>query len=504
LNTGNKTEALKNFHRTIEIFIDLSDSLGIAISYNNLAKIYRQQEDFHRTQKSLDKAIAIASELNNTPLLGSLINAKAGLKRELGDIDESLILYQEALSLAKANGNGSDIARTLNNIGVIYLEKKDYEKAKGFYERAHKIVKEENYLEGQAFTLISLGRYYIVTNNPEQAINLSSEALIIGEKLKNEEIKLKAIKLLLEVFESQKDWERAFFYQKLLIKQNNKSEKNTMEQITQQESIRFSLEKDRFITQKREVEQALEKEKKAQRENIFYIVSSIVFFVLIAALFIIYYRLRASRERNKSITKLSEERKLLLQEVHHRVKNNFQIVSSMLRLQSYNFDNEVLRLNFEEAVNRINAMAIVHDVIYRQEKFTDINSKLYLEKLIQSLHKTGDSRITIAVESEEAPFKIETLINLGIAINELITNSFKHAFNHNIDNPKISISLCSIGNKMYELNYKDNGIGISKGNYSTNFGMDLIETIIHNYEGEVQLVDDEYWNTSIRVTFREF
>src|SRR5690554_4179955 len=155
----------------------------------------------------------------------------------------------------------------------------------------------------------------------------------------------------------------------------------------------------------------LEQEKRRKIRYYYYTAAIVLFILLAIFLFIFYYRFKTTKEQNKIITKQSEERKLLLQEVHHRVKNNFQIVSSMLRLQSYNFEDEKLRLNFQEAVNRINAMAIVHDVIYRQEKFKDINSKTYLEKLVLSLHKTGDSRIKILIDSEEIPFKIETLIS---------------------------------------------------------------------------------------------
>src|SRR5690554_5899464 len=205
----------------------------------------------------------------------------------------------------------------------------------------------------------------------------------------------------------------------------------------------------------------LEQEKRRKIRYYYYTAAIVLFILLAIFLFIFYYRFKTTKEQNKIITKQSEERKLLLQEVHHRVKNNFQIVSSMLRLQSYNFEDEELRKNFNEAVNRINAMAIVHNVIYRQEKFKDIDAKNYLERLVENLHKTGDSRIVISIKSEEIPFKIETLINLGIALNELITNSFKHAFHLTSVDPKIQISLRKLDNKTFELKYKDNGVGFS-------------------------------------------
>src|SRR5690554_798256 len=504
LNSGNKIEALKNFHKTIAIYIGLNDSLGLATVYNNISKIYKQQGDFQRALTHIENSLSIARELDNPVLLSRVINAMAGIKRKVGDLDNALSLYQEALSLTYSANDELMSAEVLNNMGVIHLELKEYSKAKDLFERAYEIVKRKNFRLGEAFSLNSLAKYYFITDNPNKAIGLSEESLEIGKEIGNNEVITKATERLLEIYASLKNWEKAFFYQGLLIDQKIKHEQNTIEQVSQQESIRLKLENERFIIRERVSERALENEIENQRKNIFYISFSVVLLLLVTALFVIYYRLQSSREKNRYITKESEERKLLLQEVHHRVKNNFQIVSSMLRLQSYNFDNEELRLNFEEAVNRINAMAIVHDVIYRQEKFRDINSKTYLEKLIQTLHKTGESRILINVESEEIPFKIETLINLGIAINELITNSFKHAFKLGDEQPKIHISLHTIAEKTYELNYKDNGVGLSKDSYSSNFGMDLIETIIDNYEGTVQIVEDKDWSTAIKITFKEF
>ncbi|WP_417264839.1 tetratricopeptide repeat protein [Brumimicrobium sp.] len=501
---GNKIESLKNFHKTINIFLDLGDSTGIVTGYSNIAKIYRQQKDFQSAQNYLEKAGDIVRNMNKPLLLSRIINGLGGIKREMGELELALSLYREALALTKSAGNQVLTAQILNNIGVVYLEKEDYKEALKYFEESYEIANSINSEPGKGHTLNNLAKYYTKNNNTEKALDYAKEALKIGKTIKNDEIIRKSTALIFEIYQSQENWKEAFIYQELLMKQNQAIEKNAIDQVAQQELIRLKLENDRFLAETELAKQTIAIEKKNQRQSILYILLGVLFVLLLVALFIIYLRLRSSRERNKYITRQSEERKLLLKEVHHRVKNNFQIVSSMLRLQSYNFDNEELRLNFDEAVNRINAMAIVHDAIYRQEKFKDIDSKTYLEKLIEQLKNTGDHRVLFEVDSEEIPFKIETLINLGIALNEMITNSFKHAFNQDNIQPKIFISFHAIGEKEYEINYKDNGIGISKETYTSNFGMDLIETIFENYEGEMKLVEDQEWNTSIKITFKEF
>lgn len=504
LKIGNQTKSLDCLHKSTSIFIDINDSNSIALGYNSIAKIYRDQNDFQRTQEYLDKALIIGRKLGNPDVLSSILNSIAGLKKELGDQAGALALYNEALSIAKEARSEMKSALILNNLGVIHKDLGDLEIAKTFFESAYKIALDNNSDYGKVFTLVNLGDYYRLTNKYDRAFELTNKALEISENTANDEGKHKAILILIKIFEEQKLWEKTAYYQAILIKHKNKIEQQIIEQISQQETIRYKLEKERYIAQNKEDKAKLNREKEIQRLNFLYIIFSVLFVMLLTFSLIVYFRLRSSREMNKDITKQSEERKLLLQEVHHRVKNNFQIVSSMLRLQSYNFDNEILRENFEEAVNRINAMAIVHDVIYRQEKFSDIDAKTYLEKLVKNLHRTGDSRIIISIESEEVPFKIETLINLGIALNELITNSFKHAFNDQMEQPEIKISLSTIGEKTYEIIYKDNGVGINRESYASSFGMELIETIISNFEGEVELMDDQLWKTWIRITFKEF
>lgn len=503
LKIGNQTKALDYLHKSTSIFIDVKDSNGIVLGYNSIAKIYRDQEDLQRTQEYLDKALIVAQKLGDSDVLSSVLNSIAGLTKAMGDQEGALEMYREALSVSKNAKNEMKSALILNNLGVIYKEMGELEEAKIYFDRAYKITVDNNSSFGKVFTMVNLGEYYLLTKNYDKAFKLTNEAFEISSKTANDEGKYKAVNVLVKIFEEQRLWEKMAYYQKILIDYKDKREKQVTEQISQHETIRFKIEKESFISENQEVESKYKLEKETQRLNFIYIIFSIVLVVLITFSSIFYFRLKVSREKNKNITKQSEERKMLLQEVHHRVKNNFQIVSSMLRLQSYKFHNEELRENFEEAVNRINAMAIVHDVIYRQEKFSDIDAKTYLERLVKNLHKTGDCNIMISIDSEEIPFKIETLINLGIALNELITNSFKHAFKDGIAQPKIKISLHVLANKTFELKYKDNGIGLSEGSYTSNFGMELIETIFANFEGEITLAPEKNWNTVIVIIFKE-
>lgn len=155
------------------------------------------------------------------------------------------------------------------------------------------------------------------------------------------------------------------------------------------------------------------------------------------------------------------EKEQLLQEVHHRVKNNLQIVSSLLNLQSeYVRDQHFLSL-IRESKNRINSMALIHEMLYATKDLSHVNFKEYVEKLFHSIYhtfRTRESRITFEFRMDrEQRFEMDTMIPLGLIINEIITNSLKYAFPDS--EGEIKIHLTENGEKL-SVRISDNGIGL--------------------------------------------
>lgn len=156
-----------------------------------------------------------------------------------------------------------------------------------------------------------------------------------------------------------------------------------------------------------------------------------------------------------------KEKEQLLKEVHHRVKNNLQIISSLLNLQSdYVQDKQLLNL-IRESKNRINSMSLIHEMLYSSEKLSEINFKEYLRILFDSILNTFQTEeYKIEFELDVAPeiqFNIDMMIPLGLILNEIFTNSFKYAFpNHK---GKISVQVKKT-KKQYVFKIADNGVGI--------------------------------------------
>lgn len=205
-----------------------------------------------------------------------------------------------------------------------------------------------------------------------------------------------------------------------------------------------------------------------------------------------------------------EEKEVLLREIHHRVKNNMQVISSLLKLQSKNVKDEHQIEMLKESQNRIKAMALIHEKLYRSKDLTNIDFNEYIKSLVNDLfisYKVSAGRITMNMDIEVVTFKIDTAIPCGLIINELVSNSLKYAFPKGKDG-EIKISLrriADLDSDTFELIVADNGAGISKDldiRKTESLGLRLITNLAENQlQGEVELNRNE--GTEFKIKFKE-
>jgi two-component sensor histidine kinase len=166
-------------------------------------------------------------------------------------------------------------------------------------------------------------------------------------------------------------------------------------------------------------------------------------------------------EAEEQIKASLQEKEVLLKEVHHRVKNNMQIISSLLSLQSGYIPDESLREMFKESQNRIKSMALVHEKLYQSKDFAKIDLNEYVKTLVRDLirsygQKAGD--IVVKIDIGTVYLGVDLALPCGLIINELVSNSLHHAFPGD-RRGELHISLHSVGNTV-KLVVKDNGVGI--------------------------------------------
>lgn len=188
-------------------------------------------------------------------------------------------------------------------------------------------------------------------------------------------------------------------------------------------------------------------------------------------------------EKNKLVEAQNEEKTIMLKEIHHRVKNNLQIVTSLLRLQAAELQDDYSKTHFDDAVNRIIAMSLIHEKMYKSKDLSKIDLNSYVKTLTEDLIHSYSIGIpvNVDVDSNLETIQPKSLVNVALLLNELITNSLKHGFKTNKEG-QIKVSIKNEPT-MTSLKYFDNGIWVGNEK-SSGFGMDLVESTTEQLDGE--------------------
>ncbi len=211
----------------------------------------------------------------------------------------------------------------------------------------------------------------------------------------------------------------------------------------------------------------------------------------------------ARKEYEEKLMQTIEEKEVLMHEIHHRVKNNLQIISSLMSLQEKNMKDNNTHSIFKDCQSRISSMAIIHEKLYENEDIAEVNVLDYISDLAAHLYETmgGDiSLLEFDIDVENIKLHIEKAIPCGLIINELITNSLKYAFSEQIEKPKIWIKLQKKikrnNNQKFDflLDIKDNGSGFLNDidiENATTLGLRLVNKLSRQLEGQHKFIGND-------------
>lgn len=207
-----------------------------------------------------------------------------------------------------------------------------------------------------------------------------------------------------------------------------------------------------------------------------------IYYVAITLVYIVYRVMKNNKDINDQYQNEINRNEILLKEIHHRVKNNLQIISSLLRLQAAETNNKEVDEHFGEAVNRIRSMALIHEKMYSNDDLSRLDIKSYLETLVQDITDSMNSTIDIdlRVESEVSNIDIKGIVPISLIFNELITNSLKHGFGDSGEGC-IQVNITFDG-EIVVFSYSDNGQW-KEPKSETTFGFELIKSLVHQLDG---------------------
>ncbi len=211
-----------------------------------------------------------------------------------------------------------------------------------------------------------------------------------------------------------------------------------------------------------------------------------------------------SKRAEEEIQQALKEKDLLLKEIHHRVKNNIQILYSLLRLQSAHITDPEVRTQLLSNLGRVRAMSLVQERLHAANSFSRIDFPAYVQNMVvhlQSFHHADPRRIAVGLDMEECLMDIRQAVPLGLIVNELVSNVFRHAFPADRAG-HLNIRFRTSGDGSYRLAIKDDGIGVAPEidfDAPASFGLQIVKTLADQLSGEVRVVRGG--GTEVHVTF---
>lgn len=490
---GNNSIALSNFLKAEKSFIYLNNYDGIVKS-----KIYLS--DFYRSIHQVDKSFALIEAAANMikkknikkEILAYYYNRRAAIIAQKFDDKEQVIkLSKKAIEIAEKLKLYKILIYAYNELAYAYQGLNKKTKALSYYKKAFEIGKSFHLDIETCDVLYNMVRLEceLITEKfgflNEKNFNLFSSILSYNkEGLKiasrnNYLLKQKAFSK--ELFMFHKDigkYEEAMKYNELYF--NYKSEllkKNKTKEILEIEEKFLSEKKDNQIRMK-----------EAQIKNQYLALASIGVLAFVFLAFFLKSKKNQSniKAQKEKIEEILHQKTTLLKEIHHRVKNNLQLTSGLLYLQANKHNDPKISEMVENSQKHINSIALVHEMLYQDNAISLIEMHKYLKELGNRLLLfSANKKISYHLEASEISLPIDYATTLGLILNELITNSLKHAFME--VEGTISVELSEINMNLFRFIYKDNGKGLQKKSPEKTLGLKLINMFAEEIDADLEV-----------------
>ncbi len=478
---GRPDLAIALYHRALDNFKALDDSAAIGTVHNSLGLLYHSIQQNEKANEHYHRSLIIAQDQGN---IYRQLSAYNGLAITESDATLKENYHLEALDRANKLGNPVRIAHVNFNLAQYYVEQSQRQKALLHLERSV-----EAYAQAQRTPNIEVRRLLVQLYIEDGNISEARELLaVLEEQIKTVpslDVRTATHMNMATYYANLQDYERALYHQDLYTTYSDSLiniEKNKA--IAELETKYEVKEKDQRIT-------TLNLEKKLSdaklRTQFLLLIAAIS---LITVLSFLFYRLR---KQKRVIDKQDREKAVLLKEIHHRVKNNLQIISSLLRLQTSQTDDPAAVDALTDGQARVYSMSLIHQNLYQHDDLSKIHMPQYMEKLVSNLfqaYNVSPERISLSIDIDEVEMDVDNVVPLGLTTNELVTNSLKYAFPDE-RHGNITVALKDTGDTV-TLSVADDGVGIDLESIDeSSFGRGLVEAFVEKLQGSSQTIVDD-------------
>lgn len=504
---GDYPQALDYYQQCLDIRKTTGYKAGVAACYMNIAKVYVDNKNDDRALEYYLLAEDIFEDHPNELYQAGLLNNIALVYQRQQKVIMAEDYFNQSLAMYQKLEEPKRVSQTYVNLGILYNDILQCEKALDFFSLALIINKEIHDRLGIAWCYQYIGECYSQLNQNDEALSYFHRALEILEELKVARNQLATYQGLAKIYANLGNFQAAYeYHQKFADLNNSVYTEHLSQQLAEQEARYAMAEKEKQLAVKDlEIERQTGEIAKNRIEK-WALIIGILLVVAVAIIFIQRFRiearyhkrlenqneeLRLTYDNLKATVVSKEEKEVMIKEIHHRVKNNLQIISSLVNLQANTVDDKHVRHMFREVQNRIISMALLHEQLYRAPDLANVNVREYLDELLDNLMSIFADRTDIRIINniEVDSFGVDTLIPIGLLVNEVVTNSLKYAFKGR-EKGTITLEMGHLDGNKYTLLLADDGVGQDSSKlleYRESLGMELIQAFVNQLDGEVEM-----------------
>jgi len=460
---------------------------------------------------------------NSNPMILGYYNNRGLFWNKYGNLDSALMCFNMAKEVffsyhkdpKKYTVDDEFVLGLIEgNIGQVYIEQKQYKKAIPLLQQDIKSsIKSQDFLNA-AVSQMELSKCYLNLNQPVLSKKYLDSANAKLATIEDYKSKLNIIKQYAVYYDKIGSCRQSIdYYNKYINFKDSIDYKENIKELISSQVASQMAEREALITESqkniREKNAEVSKQKTVRNALIFcgLILICVVVFMIVqlkranTQKQLLEIKNQQIETRNEIIYKSLSEKDLLIKEVHHRVKNNLQIISSLLKLQSAKTNNPEIQNSLGEAQDRINSMALLHQLLYRNNQMTSLLFNDYLESLIGQISSSFSltkKNITLQSSLIELELDLDTAIPLGLITNELLSNAYKHAFNGK--DGIIKVELSKLVKNTYQLKVSDNGQGLAADfdlTSSDSLGLDIVAILSEQINAELKIYNDNGANFEI-------
>lgn len=490
---GNNSESLKASFKALKIYESLELVERQAASFNQLANNYLIEKEYRLAIDYFEKAITIYTTSNNQiQYIYTLLNLGEAYRLS-GNLKKAKSSFIKVLKLNEETKDDLVTGYGLGNLGMVYTSNQQFDKAKSSLNKAIEILNPLGDTYSVSIYLAELATIYNAESNIRLAETTLIEAFTLAKTSGLKEQIRDISSSLVSHYTEQAKYKKALDYQKLYqVYQDSLINKDNIKKIEQLKSS--------YKINQRELEIEKINEVSTQRKNIALgLFFGILLFIILS--YLLYNLNKRIRIANLNLSKRDEEKALLLKELNHRVKNNLQMISSLLNLQSRALTQDSDKEIIVSSKNRVEALSLVHRKLYQEGIETKVAVKEYVEELVLNLIYSYGTNLKPEFDIIPININVDKAIPISLIINELVTNAIKHAY-EGIQNPSLKISIKQKKEILY-VEIHDNGNGFSeKEREKTNsFGLKLILSLTEQLEGTIKTVNNDgtHWIITLEV-----